>query len=265
MRIYDDYSDEPVDVFQPLPEALYSHLYAAEMAGFADDIDFYQAHLPAAGEVLEIACGTCRLARALASFNRRVTGIDISLPMLRRAGETGRPNCRLAAMDMRQLAFRTRFDAIIIAYNSLNLLVAEDDISSCLAGSRAALKDRGRLLLQLFVPGAQLLRQPGKKIFQFQIFDDPRIGRIVKEILRTYDPEFQVLELEERYRLRPTGGGAVNEDFAQRLRLRAWPAQTWFDILAGSGLSVTRCFGGYDLSPFIAGTGSILLVAADRS
>ena len=128
MQIYEDYSDEPEVIFRPLTEALYSRLYAVEMADFADDFRFYRAHLPAAGEILEIACGTCRIGRALASCDRRITGIDISLPMLRRAREAGRPSPRLAAMDMRQLAFRARFDAIIIAYNSLNLLVAPDDI-----------------------------------------------------------------------------------------------------------------------------------------
>lgn len=265
MHIYEDYSDEPEDVFLPLSDMLYSRLYAVEMADFADDFGFYRAHLPAAGEFLEIACGTCRLCQALAASDRRATGIDISLPMLRRARETGQPNCRLAAMDMRQLAFRTRFDAIIIAYNSLNLLVAPDDVRSCLASCRAVLKDHGRLLLQLFVPGPQLLRQPGRKIFQFQIFDDPQLGRIVKEILRTYDADRELLHLEERYRLRPHRSGTANEDFSHHMRLRAWPAQKWFDILADSGFSVSRCFGGYDLSPFVAGAGSILLVVADRN
>ncbi|MBB5348810.1 class I SAM-dependent methyltransferase [Desulfoprunum benzoelyticum] len=265
MRIYEDYSDEPEVIFRPLSDALHSRLYAVEMADFADDFGFYRAHLPAVGDVLEVACGACRIGRALASCDRRVTGIDISLPMLRQAREAEGPNCRLAAMDMRQLAFRTRFDAVIIAYNSLNLLVAPDDIHACLAGCRAALKDHGRLLLQLFVPGQQLLRQPGRKIFQFQIFDDPQFGRIVKEILRTYDPELHVLSLEERYRLRPASGdGAANEDFARQMRLRAWPADEWLAVLAGSGFSVSRSFGDYDLSPFFSGTGSILLVTADR-
>jgi SAM-dependent methyltransferase len=264
MQIYEDYSDEPEVIFRPLTEALYSRLYAVEMADFADDFRFYRAHLPAAREILEIACGTCRIGRALASCDRRITGIDISLPMLRRAREAGRPSPRLAAMDMRQLAFRARFDAIIIAYNSLNLLVAPDDIHACLAGCRAALKDHGRLLLHLFVPDHKLLGQPGRKIFQFQIFDDPQFGRIVKEILRTYDPDLHVLNLEERYRLRPTSGTA-NEDFARQLQLRAWPAEQWFAMLADSGFSVSRCFGDYDLSPYLSGTGSILLVTADRS
>jgi hypothetical protein len=264
MQIYDDYSDEPEVVFHPLSDTLYSRLYAVEMANFTDDLPFYRTHLPSAGELLEVACGTCRLGRALATFDRRLTGIDISLPMLRRAGEIRRPDCRLAVMDMRRLAFRIRFDAVIIPYNSLNLLVAPDDIHACLAGCRAALKDHGSLLLQLFVPGPQLLRQPGRKIFQFQIFDDPQFGRIIKEILRTYDPERHVLDLEERYRLRPTQTGAANDDFSQRMRLRAWPAQHWLDLLADAGFSVRRNFGGYDLSPFIAGTDSILLVVADR-
>ena len=70
------------------------------------------------GPVLELACGTGRIARPLAAATGlTVVGLDIDPDMLGRAG--------LAAAvvgDMRRFAFRPVFALVIVAYNSLQLL-----------------------------------------------------------------------------------------------------------------------------------------------
>lgn len=262
MQIYDEYDDEPEDIFLPVDETRYTLLYDMEMGGFRDDLPFYRLHLPTAGQVLEVACGTGRVGKAIADAGRNVTGIDISMPMLRTA--LRRKNCRnrYVAMDMRRLAFSTPFDAVIIPYNSLNLFTDPQDIRACLAGCRQSLRAGGILLLQLFVPGQQCLKQSGQRTFQFQIFDDPQIGRVIKEVRRTYLPATGTLQLEERYRLRPNRPDRKNEDLSRQMEICAWPAARWFDLLTRTGFAVDRCYGGYDLSPFLAGRDSCLLLAA---
>jgi SAM-dependent methyltransferase len=262
MQIYDSYDDEPEDIFFPLTDELNCRLYAAEMTGFAEDLDFYRGNLPAAGHILEVACGTARVGGILAAEGYRVTGIDLSLPMLRQARQDHGNTLGLAVMDMRQLAFRSLFDAVLIPYNSLNLLADPIDIHACLSGCRDTLKDGGRLLLHLFVPGRQLLQQPGQNVFQFRMFDDPQLGRIIRETLRVYHPELQTLELEERFRLRPVGG--PREDFSQHRKLCAWPAERWLETLADSGFAIDSCHGSFTLATFISGRDSTLLVAARR-
>ncbi len=262
MQIYDSYDDEPEDVFLPLSDELHCRLYAAEMAGFAEDLAFYRENLPRGACVLEVACGTARVGGILAGEGRRVTGIDISLPMLQLANRNHGSSVGLAAMDMRRLAFRRPFDAVLIPYNSLNLLTEPLEIRACLEGCRNSLKNGGRLLLHLFVPGEQLLAQPEKKLFQFRMFDDPHLGRIIRETLRTYHPDRHLLTLEERFRLRPTGG--AREDYCQRLRLCAWSAGRWSETLAEAGFAIDLCHGSWALTPFVAGRDSTLLIAASR-
>ena len=262
MQIYDSYDDEPEDIFLPLSDEFHCRLYAAEMAGFAEDLEFYRRNLPSAGHILEVACGTARVGGILATEGCSVTGIDLSLPMLRQARQDHGTVLGLTVMDMRRLAFRSRFDAVLIPYNSLNLLADPIDIHACLAGCRDALKDDGQLLLHLFVPGRQLLQQPGKKLFQFRMFDDPQLGRVIRETLRIYRPETQILELEERFRLRPAGG--PRKDFSQHLQLCAWPAARWLETMTESGFAVDSCHGSFALANFVAGRDSTLLVAARR-
>ena len=85
VTIYRDYQDEPDDVFLNLPEDLAASFYALEMENFSEDCVFFDKVLPEHGSVLEMGCGTGRVARRLARKNRPITGIDISLPILRLA------------------------------------------------------------------------------------------------------------------------------------------------------------------------------------
>lgn len=262
MRIYDDYNDEPEDVFLPLNETRYSYFYELEMGDFRKDLPFYQRHLPTTGDVLEIACGTGRISNTLAVPGRTVTGLDNSLSMLKKAHKKRNEWNRYVAMDMRFLAFSKFFDAIIIPYNSLNLLSDTQEVLNCLTGCHQLLRPDGILLLHLFVPNLQLLQQAGQRTFQFQIFDDPAIGRVIKEVRKTYHAKTEVLHLEECYRLRPNRGDRKNEDLSRHMNLCAWSAEKWFDLLNQSDFSINRLYGGYELTPFLLGQDSSLLLTA---
>jgi len=97
------------------------------------DVDFYRAL--AHGPVLELACGTGRVASRLPG----AVGLDLSLDMLRAARSRG-----VACLqgDMRRFAFGRRFGLVAIPYNSLQLL-SFDDAAACLRGAAAHLSADG--------------------------------------------------------------------------------------------------------------------------
>lgn len=265
MPMYETYDDEPADIFLPLPESRYSDFYALEMNDFIEDMPFFTTHLPKQGHTLELGCGTGRIGKRLASDNRKLTGIDLSRPMLEKALAHGNRNCRYLQMDMASLSFRWFFDAVIIPYNTLNLLTTPGGISACLAGCRSVLADQGVLLLQVFVPTRALLEMTGRRSFQFQILETPEGERVVKEMLRTYEEQSQTLRIEERYRVRPPGQGAGRQDFSHCLELCARQADWWHAILAETGFTIEQQYGNYDFSPFSPGQSSCLLIAARRN
>ncbi len=65
VTIYQDYNDEPKDVFLSLPEQLACEFYALEMDSYTADIAFFEKLLPQQGNFLELGCGTGRIARKL--------------------------------------------------------------------------------------------------------------------------------------------------------------------------------------------------------
>src|SRR5262245_43744792 len=92
---------------------------AALLAERPDEADFYDKFLleriPSnARTVLEIGCGTGRLARALAAQGVSVTAIDLSPEMIRVARERTGSNPRLTFLcaDVMESSFETTFDCV---------------------------------------------------------------------------------------------------------------------------------------------------------
>lgn len=262
VTIYRDYADEPDPVFLPLPEELACDLYRLEMEDFQEDIAFYRQLLPDGGRILEVGCGTGRVARQLAGRDREVVGMDISMPMLRRAALHHPAHCRFLCMDMVHLGFRQAFDAVLIPYNTLNLLTDEDRILRCLGGCRRALKSAGQLVVQLFVPAPST---QAKTTFQFQMFDRPGGGRIIKEILKRPQPESQTMEIEERFRVRPMRQGQANTDYRSIYRVTTLPIDRWLSLFAEAGFSPEHIWGSYDRKAYDPAVSSCCLLQLKRN
>lgn len=103
------------------------------------DLAFY-ARLAPRPPVLELACGTGRVAAPLGAV-----GLDVDEAMVRRAVARGVPT---VVGDMRRFSFGTRFTLIVVAWNSLQLLDALGR-AACLKRVAEHLTDDGLLALEL--------------------------------------------------------------------------------------------------------------------
>jgi SAM-dependent methyltransferase len=150
-------------------ESLFVRAYDAFYAGgappIAGDIAFYDRLAKAAGgPVLELGCGTGRIALALAQAGLSVTGVDVSPGMLALAQ---RKRERLAGAasrcltfvdgDMARLDLGRRFGMAFIAFRSFQHLLTVDEQRATLTGVRRHLRPDGRLALHLFDPRFDLL------------------------------------------------------------------------------------------------------------
>ncbi len=263
VTIYQDYADEPKDIFLPLPEDLACWFYALEMDSFTADADFYEQLLPQKGIFLELGCGTGRLTRRLAgtgTFSRFMVGIDKSLPMLQSAKRNqhcSRGFLRYCCMDMLHMAFSNHFAASLIPYNTLNLLVSKERIMQCLRGCKNSLHPEGTLLVQLFIPTEDFIRQ--QKTFQFQMFDRPEGGKIIKEIRKQYKPRSRSIQIEERFRVRPMQAGQANEDWNSIYTIAGFSAGQWLAMFNEAGFTATNIYGDYVGGPYHQGTSSMLI------
>ena len=120
------------------------------------DVPFWTRLAAAAnGPVLELGCGTGRIALPIGRAGTPVVGIDLSARMLGRARTRVRRarlrrRVHLVRGDIRHLPFPDRHFALVMApYGILQSLVGDADLRATLAAVAAALRPGGRLVLEL--------------------------------------------------------------------------------------------------------------------
>ena len=164
--------------------------------------------------VLELACGTGRVAIPLARDGHHVTGIDVSESMLAQARlkAEGLP-IRVVQGDMRELALGS-FDRIIVPFNGLRLLVEREEIERCLAGVRRALAPDGVFAFDLTMPRADQLLADKPATTHEHV--DPETGTpILATHVQRYDRLLQVVTLEVTYNF--ADGRVVRDEVIQRV------------------------------------------------
>ncbi len=196
--------------------------------------------------VLELACGSGRITVPLAASGADVTGVDLSAAMLDRA-RAALSRSGLAAgliqADMRELDLGRRFDAVVVAANSLLHLSTRDDFARAFGAIHRHLAPGGRLLFDVFVPSARLLsRAPGQRE-PLGEFSHPELGVVRIEETIVYDPISQVSRAdwywstEDRRDFRHTPL-EMRQIFPQELPL----------LLELGGLRLEKRYGGFDRS-----------------
>ena len=148
--------------------SLFVRAYDAFYVGGAPmggDVAFYERLArDTGGGVLELACGTGRIALALAEAGLEITGVDISEGMLSvaRRKVAARPlsvqqRLTLIQQDMSELDLGRRFGFVFVPARSFQHLLTIDWQRRALEAMHRHLEGTGRLVLHLFDPRLDLL------------------------------------------------------------------------------------------------------------
>lgn len=215
--------------------------------------EFYVEAAGGAGrQTLDLACGTGRLTLPLARSGAEVTGGDLSEAMLakarRRAAEEGL-DLSLVSLDMRDFDLGRRFDAVIVAANSLLHLTRTSELLSFLKAVARHLEPDGRLIFDIFVPSARLLSLPRDERQKLGDFPHQELGTITLEETIFYDPISQISRVDW-YWSRPG-----HPDFQHTpLEMRQIYPRELPLLLERGGFRLVQRFGGFDRSPLSPGS-----------
>jgi SAM-dependent methyltransferase len=225
-----------------------AEFYDQEFAQRTQEIPFFlkQARL-AHGPVLEVACGTGRLALPIARASIPITGLDVSRPMLevarRKAGGVDLP-VTWVEQDCRQMRCAQTFALIFSATNAMQHLRDLDSVNSFLASSREALRPDGTLILDVFNPNpAKLARTAATRYIQ-KSFPDGNGNEIRVEAASQYGAATQTLSFTLFY-LRH---GALLR--TKQINLRCFFPEELLALCRFNDLEVIQRVGDYDETPF---------------
>jgi SAM-dependent methyltransferase len=215
----------------------------------ADMERFYMEVAGGAGcRVLDLACGSGRFTVPLAASGADVTAIDISATMLARARQALADqglSASLARLDMRDFDFDQRFDAILIAANSLLHLHSRDDFARAFAAIRRHLAPGGVFAFDIFVPSAAMLSRGPDQRQPMGTFAHARLGLVTVEETIGYDPTTQISRADWYW------STDKQKDFRHtRLDLRQIYPQELPLLLELGHLQLRERFGDFTRSPF---------------
>jgi SAM-dependent methyltransferase len=263
-----------VDHHNAYETAEFAEVYDAIYAD-RDDVGFWRAMAAEAdGPLLEIGCGTGRVALALARAGHEVTGLDLSAPMIERAraklsaeAPAVRERVSLVVGDMTAFDLGRRFAAIMSPFGGFQHLTTVDQQLACLACCRDHLRPGGALVLDLFNPSpvpTDLLQDEPADAEEEATLVEWTHGRRIRSWITVvgYRPAEQVNECELVCEI-------LEPDGTSRRISDAFPLRYLFryeleHLLVRAGLELAGLHGDYDRSPFAAESPGMIAVALPR-
>lgn len=205
---------------------------------------FLELTEPARGErVLDLACGAGRHLRPLEEAGLRPVGLDLSRPLLRRAGE--RWNGALVRGDMRVLPFPGgAFGGVVQFFTSFGYFRSREEDRRVLEEVRRVLCPAGGFLLDFLNAG---------RVRRELVAEDVREigGRTVRQ-RRRIEGDTVVKEIEI------DGGGQEGRETYQE-RVRLYEPGELASMLEQAGLRVRQRRGDYGGAPFDEAAPRLLL------
>jgi SAM-dependent methyltransferase len=201
------------------------------------------------GPILELACGSGRLAMPIAEDGTEVVGLDSSPAMLalaqRKAKIAGLTVDWILA-DMRSFDLQRRFAGIFVASNSLSHLYSSTDLASCFASIGRHLCESGRLVLDVFNPALKMFVQPAEQRFPVVEYLDAENSHQV-HVSKTirYDSSTQIA-----HELWHFHDQVTDMEFSIPLNLRMFFPQELDALLRYNGFRIEEKYGSLDGAPF---------------
>jgi SAM-dependent methyltransferase len=220
-----------------------ARLYDPWSRSVTEDVGFYVEEAVASrGPVVELGVGTGRIAVPVAEAGVPVIGIDSSAAMLDvcreravAAGVAERLDLRLG--DLRNPPVRERVPLVTCPFRAYLHLSGDDERRDALRRARELLVPGGRLVFDVFTPGADdiaethgrwLEREPG-------IFERA-----------DWDTSSRTLTLSVR-----------DDERASTMTLAWLDPEEWHALLEETGFEVLACYGWFDRRPYAGGEDTV--------
>ena len=239
--------------------------YDVEDAGYEEDYPLTaQWARKQGGPLLDLGCGTGRMALRLAAEGYEVTGVDITPEMLARARQKAAAqslSIEWVLADARAFRLEQQFSFIYMLENVWQFFLTRADQEAMLARVREHLLPGGCFLFCTRNPSPrnlQEVRHPEGKLYAL-----PDGGQLVTAEEQSYDPMTQIQHYIRHLTFRHPGG--QQEERALRVALRYVYPQEMEALLFYNGFEALACYGDWQQEPLTAASRAMIYVCQRRA
>lgn len=251
----------PSDAADPL--SALAAFYDLDLEGYDRDVAMYRELAnrrvaDSSADVLELGCGTGRVAVPLASSGLHVVGVDSSPAMLAVARQrTGTLPLELIEGDMREIDLARRFDTVLIPLGGLQHMETAVDVAATLGAVARHLASRGLAAVDVEAPHPDDLASGPQPLIEH--WTRPwRGGSVTKLVAVEGQPSRGLRRVTWHFDVQPADGPLRR--VTARFTLRAITAGELELAARLAGLEVTAWYGDYDLSPVSDGDERLIAV-----
>ena len=230
---------------------IYNHptLYDDQYWWKKDDIEFYKSIIPPGSTVLELGCGTGRLAFPLLRNDIKYYGLELSSEFCKytnnRLVEINQSN-QIIQGDMTNFKIDIKFDYIFIAFNSFLHVLNNKDADSCFQCIKNHLTKNGKFILDILVPNPLFLYRPKNHELPVMDFKDSLTGELV-EIYESnsYDKETEICDIHWIYKYKNK-----TQDRIFNYQMKMYYPDTINRLLIDNNFIIDSVYGDYDMNDF---------------
>ncbi|HXX99370.1 MAG TPA: class I SAM-dependent methyltransferase [Candidatus Limnocylindrales bacterium] len=236
----------------------------------SQDVVFYVNAAKKFGEpVLELGCGTGRIAMAIAEAGYRVVGLDLSGRMLQRAEEKrrkmrpeARERVRLIQGDMAQFELGEKFRSIVIPFRPFQHLLEIEAQMGCLNCVKKHVAPAGRLVVDFFQTDPERMHDPmfqnESLLIQYDLPDGRHVA--LSERVAAFHRALQQNDVEMIF-------DVTHVDGRQEHLVMTWALRYFFryeveHLLGRCGFRVEEVYGNFDCSPLGDTSPEMIFVAS---
>ncbi len=239
-----------------------AYYYDLEYQKITYDLDFYREiarRVGANARLLELACGSGRVALPLLKAGFQVTGLDLSEEMLRlarqkltRLDEQTAGRSQFVQGDMRDLTAalgQQEYDLIFVAINSFQHLMTQADQLACLKSARQHLAPAGLFIIDVMNP-EQKEHYPADGRLEFNgLTYNPQRHSTVYSFLSTLAQPAEQLRHYHYFFDETLADGTVKRT-ATKLTLRYIYRYELQLLLQQAGFAIDELYGSHDFDEF---------------
>lgn len=157
---------ENFDAYAAYYDLLYRDKDYAGEAAYVDGL--IRRYHPAAGELLELGCGTGLHARELRKLGYTITGVDRSEAMVRQAEErnlqSGEHGLSFTQGDLRDFRTGRGFDAILALFHVMSYQTSNNDLAAAMSTAAAHLGPGGLFIFDCWYGPGVLTDPPRQRV-----------------------------------------------------------------------------------------------------